>query len=67
MGISLIFQQVQVLETVSCRNAGEDCVHKTQSSQTLRKWELHALDCPFSEEKKLCGNHLVGIHLSEMF
>jgi hypothetical protein len=42
---------VQVLKTASCRNAGEDCVHKTQSGRTLprtlRKWELHVPGCPF--------------------
>jgi hypothetical protein len=41
---------VQVLETISCRNAVKDCVHKTQCGQTvpwtLRKLELHAPGCP---------------------
>jgi hypothetical protein len=46
---------VQVLETATCRNAGKDCVHKTQSGRTLpwtlRKLELHAPGCPF-----ICSN-----------
>jgi hypothetical protein len=42
---------VHVLKTASCRNAGKDCVHKTQSGwtfpRTLRKRELHAPGWPF--------------------
>jgi ABC-type dipeptide/oligopeptide/nickel transport system ATPase component len=41
----------QVLETPSCRNAGKDCVYKTQSGRTLlrtlRKRELRAPGYPF--------------------
>jgi hypothetical protein len=29
------FFSVQVLEIVSCRNAGKGCIHKTQSGRTL--------------------------------
>jgi hypothetical protein len=28
-------KEVQVLDTTPCRNAGKDCVHKSQSGQTL--------------------------------
>jgi hypothetical protein len=42
-----IVSSLQVLETVSYRNVGKGCVHKTQSGQilprTLRKQELYAL------------------------
>jgi hypothetical protein len=38
----------QVLETVSCRNAGKGCGHKTQSDRTLRKRELCASGCPMT-------------------
>jgi hypothetical protein len=33
---------VQVLEAVSCRNAGKCCIHKTQNGRTLTKRELRA-------------------------
>jgi hypothetical protein len=43
---------VQVLETASRRNAGKCYVHKSQSDrtlpQTLRKQELRAPGCPYS-------------------
>jgi hypothetical protein len=38
---------IQVLETASCINAGEGCVHETQSDRTLRKRKLDAPGCPF--------------------
>jgi hypothetical protein len=37
---------VQLLETTSCRNAGKECIHKTQSGRTLRKRDLRAPGCP---------------------
>jgi hypothetical protein len=37
---------VEVLETTSCRNAGKDYIHNTQSDWTLRKQKLRALGCP---------------------
>jgi hypothetical protein len=49
--LCLGFLADQTNAIASCRNAGKGCVDKTQSGQTLprtlRKWELHALGCPF--------------------
>jgi hypothetical protein len=46
-------QWVQVLQIAYCRNAGKDCVHKTQSGQTLPwtlcKQELFAPGCPLKK------------------
>jgi hypothetical protein len=43
---------LEVFLLASCRNAGKDCVHKTQSGRilprTLRKQELRAPGCPFN-------------------
>jgi hypothetical protein len=53
----------QVLQTASCRNAGKDCAHKTQSGRTLCKWELHAPGCLFYA---LTHQHFAGYEKKEL-
>jgi hypothetical protein len=62
INLPILFFWVQVLETTSCRNVGKGCVHKTQSAQTLpwslRKRELCAPGCPFTNIIFLCFCHV---------
>jgi hypothetical protein len=59
----LVTMRSQVLQTASCRNAGKDCAHKTQSGRTLCKWELHAPGCLFYA---LTHQHFAGYEKKEL-